>query len=230
MRLPDNNIPPRTASAFLSSKGISLFADVAITSILWMITSLFIITIGASTTAAYATVFQRIPYEKKSVFKDYFTAFKEYFIKATIIHFIVSPLLIINILSVTLGIYTGEFNMIFFAFQILLIIECTFISVHIYPLLAKFNLDLKLLAKTTLVLAHKHMLTSILLIITFIAVVYVSFFMLPMLILVSFGIYCLISSYLLLKLYKKYQPAKSDNDSNSEIEKEPYTGSNSDSD
>ena len=59
--------------------------DVAIMSILWFLTSLPIVTIGASTAAFYAFTLDAIADAEGNVWHCYFSAFREHFKKSTVL-------------------------------------------------------------------------------------------------------------------------------------------------
>ena len=59
--------------------------DVACMSVLWLITSLPVITMGASTAAFYSFTLDAVSDSEGGVWNSYFTAFRENFKKSTII-------------------------------------------------------------------------------------------------------------------------------------------------
>lgn len=69
---------------------ISRIGDVMLLSFLWLITSLPIITLGASTTALFDCCIRIIRSRDSSVIKDYFKAFKSNFKQATVIFLIMA--------------------------------------------------------------------------------------------------------------------------------------------
>ncbi len=71
---------------------ISRVGDMFILSLLWFVTSLPIITIGASTTALFDACIRIIRSRDTSVFRDFFKAFKSNFKQSTAIFFIMAAL------------------------------------------------------------------------------------------------------------------------------------------
>jgi uncharacterized membrane protein YesL len=210
MSFYDNENMPRKQTV------IGIMGDVAIISILWIVTGIFIITIGASTTAAYSVMYKRLANIRCSIFREFFSAFKNHLFKSTVIYVILMILILMNFFGI---IFTETFdavNIIFVIFQFVFLLFLIFIYIHIFPLIAKFNLDYARLIKTSIVLAYKHIPTSILLLITSVAVFYICVIVVPMLILLTFGIYCFISTYLLLRVYKKYEPKVEDSENKDE--------------
>ena len=74
-------------------RGLTKLADLMWLNALFIVTSLPIITIGASTAALYYETMRIVAGEESYITKDYFRAFKENFKKATII-WLISALLL----------------------------------------------------------------------------------------------------------------------------------------
>lgn len=186
----------------------SLFADIVIISLLFIITSIPIITIGASSTAMYYVMTRRI-YEKEAyVIKDYFKSFKENFKQATIISLIINSalaVLIFNLLNINMITDNSKVGIILVVVYLFLLIECTIITLYVYPLLARFHYKTLDAIKTSLLLAHKHLPTTITVVSLFVLTVYLTIAN-PFLILISIGGYAGLNSYFLMKVFKKYRP------------------------
>ena len=193
---------------------LRIVADAMIVSLMWCGTSLGMITIGASTTAAYYVLIRRISDNESSIITDYFESFKANFKLSTIVFMSLSLLLGLSFYNLILNQATENIGMIIYILQIIIIIELVFISIHIYPIISRFNLTLKELIKITLLIANKHLLITI----THGALIVSIFYLCinaPFLIAFAFGFYCLISSYMLIKVYRKYIP---DMDKNTDID------------
>jgi len=89
---------------------LDLIADLMILSVCWFITSIPIITIGASTTAIYTICAKLIRGEGSHVFKLYFKEFKDCFKKATLYFIPFLIILIVSLLYIYLGINTVQTN------------------------------------------------------------------------------------------------------------------------
>jgi uncharacterized membrane protein YesL len=125
--------------------------------------------------------------------------------------FLPSLLNLYNILFVRIG---GLVGMVMFGMQILVAIELIFLQIYVYSLIARFDFKFKQLIKTALLMAHKHLLTTITHIILFAAIVWLLIYF-PMLSIVAFGLYCSASSYMLIRIFRKYRP---DMDKNPDLE------------
>ncbi len=69
-------------------KGMTFLGKLVMLNICWVVCSVPIVTLGASTSAMYAMMFQVFKREDEHIFKDYFSHFKKNFKKATAIFFI----------------------------------------------------------------------------------------------------------------------------------------------
>lgn len=184
---------------------LTMVADVMIIGVLWLVTSIALITIGASTTAAFYVMMRRISNRESSIVSEYFSAFKSNFVNATKVFItiaVAATIIITNILNAQIS---GTFDIILYALQILLAIELLFICVHIFPLASRFELKYMQLFKMALIIANKHIFISITHVAAFVAIVWVCLSA-PVTLLFVFGFYCWASSYMLIKVYRKYIP------------------------
>jgi len=126
--------------------------------ILWILTSLPIITIGASTTALYYTVLRMSRDEEGYIAKDYFRSFKQNFKQATRLWAIMLAILFMltanffyfsSLNSSISRIFSFLFLGLFFIFAM--------IGGYIFPLLAQFHMIDKNLIWTALILSLKNL-------------------------------------------------------------------------
>lgn len=143
---------------------LSDIADLIIANILWLITSIPIITLGASTSALYAVV--RSPGETRysaSVFKNYFRAFFKNFRTATgafLILLIPAVLVAINVVFVYFGLLEDSIvSYVICGISILLFI---FMWNYVFPLIAHFENSAVKTVANALVLSVAHLPTTIL--------------------------------------------------------------------
>lgn len=120
---------------------LSEIADLMIVNVLWILTSIPIFTIGASTTALYAVV--KTPGSKRyasSVVKNYFSAFRRNFRSATLTFLILlvpMALALCNIFLLLLGLLEG--NLISYVSCGLSAFLFVFIWDYVFPLIACFE-------------------------------------------------------------------------------------------
>lgn len=122
------------------SKFMNRVSDLFLLNILWIVCSIPIITIGASTTALYSVDLNLLSEDEGHITKSFFKAFKEHFKKSTVIWLIillVSIVLCVNLvfwLKCGLSIAYIALPFIFFAILVFLLV-----SPYIFPVLSKSN-------------------------------------------------------------------------------------------
>jgi len=191
------------------SRFVNLVADMILLGLMWMCTSIPIVTLGASTTALYYVMTKRICNKEGYLFKDYFKSFKANFIQSTII-WIMLLLILIPFLFDFFWI-SGDFSLYTLPFKFALLIQLLIITVFIFPIISRFEMPTKQLIKTSFFMANKHLATSILCIAALILTIVICY-LYPPFVVASVGFYCYVSSILLVKVFKKYNP---------EIDKDP---------
>lgn len=150
--------PDSPVMAFLADA-----ADLIIANILFILTSIPIVTLGASTAALYSVV--RVPGEKRysaSVFRNYFSAFARNFKKATLAFLILlvpSGLAAANILLAAYGLLGSSIP----AYVIcgLSIFLCSFVWSYTFPLIAGFDSTVGKSLSNALVLSISHLPVTI---------------------------------------------------------------------
>lgn len=137
---PDNKF-----FSFMSTVG-----DIILLNILFVVTSLPVITIGASLTALYASIKKRIRGHESYVFKDYFSEWKSNLKNALIIWIILLPCLA-AMLFFTMYIANHLENLAALCAYFLLFLILLFILTYVFPLQATFvNKPLRLILNSLL--------------------------------------------------------------------------------
>lgn len=116
-------------------KFLSKVSDICIISILWLICCLPIVTIGASTTAAYYTMVKVVKREIGTLHKEFFRSFRMNFKDSIVINLIYLFLMIIlafNIYMMYQQIGNPEDNFAFQMFLSICIIYTCFYSCNLY--------------------------------------------------------------------------------------------------
>jgi uncharacterized membrane protein YesL len=179
----------------------TLIADIMILTILWLITSLPIITIGASTTALYYVTTRQLSNREGYVTKDFFKSFKQNFVKATGVTILFA--IIISVLSFNIQ-YLSVASPFYFAQFVLLALALAVLS-FVFPVLARFELTFFQLITKSFFLAIRHFLTSI----TCLALMFAIYWLLmdyPILVILCPGVYALITSLMFMRVFKQYLP------------------------
>ena len=207
---------------------LSRVADYVTLSLLWVLCSLPIVTLGASTTALYRVAINARE-DKQTNSSAFFAAFRANFKKATILWLIllaVGAILVFCIwalprqaedtskLSVIL-MYTGAF---------MLFLLCAFEMAHTFPMLAYFENSVGAFLRNSLLLSLLSPLRTIacavLMLLPFLVLYFMTkifLFTLPLWICLWPGMASHTASGLLLKIYHKYLIPKTDEDSDPKI-------------
>ena len=183
----------------------SLIADIMILSFYWIIFSIPLFTIGTSTTALYYVMTRRISNREGYLFRDFWTSFKSNFKQTTIIWLIfllVFYILFINIRNIDL---LGNMRNIVYPVQIVLLIEVVMCGMYIFPINARFEINLKNSFKTAFFMANRHFLTTVLCALAA-ATIFVVSYSTFIFFLVAMGVYVFLTSHLFLRIFKKYRP------------------------
>lgn len=155
---------------------LSRLADLMILNILFLLTCIPIVTIGASCTALYYVTMKMARDEDAYIARSYFKSFKENFKQATIIWIIALALIIV----------------LFFDFQILSVMSASFVTVvrialisvslivamvllYTFPVLAKFYNSIKNTVKNAFFMSIRHFPKTILMLVISIGAVVLTF-------------------------------------------------------
>ena len=115
--------------------------DLLLLNVLFLLTSLPVVTIGASATALYTVCFRFDTEREGSVWKDYFRAFRENFRQSTLLWLVIALFALTSGVNVILfrGM-TGVLSWLFLPCSVLLVIAVLMGSC-LFPLLSQFSND-----------------------------------------------------------------------------------------
>ncbi|MCM0647310.1 DUF624 domain-containing protein [Clostridium swellfunianum] len=184
----------------------SFISDIIILNLLWLAVTLIGagITFGAATSACYAVMSKIVNKKNYSVFKDFFSEFKRNFKQATIVWLILGSLGALSAYNYSLAVNTGSFlvTVIFYASVFQLII----ISLYVFMVIAAFEGSITTYIINSLIIANRHIPSTILIISSLIGTIFLTFYVSSFLNLIVWGIFFLSSSYWakgILEGYKK---------------------------
>ncbi|MCL2666068.1 MAG: YesL family protein [Defluviitaleaceae bacterium] len=194
----------------------NIMADMLMLSLLWILFSLPVITMGASTAAVFYVVTRRIANREGYIAKDFWKSFKMNFKNATII-WVLTLLLALILIFNLMNIEVME-NMTFFMrpLQYFLLIELCLINIYVYPIMSRFDMGFFETLKSAFFMSNRHLLTS-LACLAMIVVLYIALFRFPYLIFAFIGLYSYPASLLIMRTFRKYRP---------DIDKKPETEEN----
>lgn len=195
---------------------LTVVCDIVILHFLWIITSLPIITIGASTTALYYTCMKCIRYGEGSIAKRYFKSFKENLKQSTVLWLIV--LVAGGICGFDL--YFSIINHIKALTLIFTVMTCAylFIVFYVFPLQAQFDNKIKVTIRNAFLLAIKYFPWTLLLIAgtgAFLFLCYANIYVMGTSMFIGIGLHAYLCSFVYVHVFKNYLPE--------EIEKDDYS-------
>ena len=143
---------------------LDFFGDMVLIHVLWVVSSLPIFTIGASTTALYYTAMKRVHKDRGTVFSNFKHSFKQNFKQSTIywLILIAAAVILAFDLSYTIKLKT-PLGRAMFAFYVFILIIWWMLWLYIFPVQAKFESTLFGNIKNALILAIRHLPFTLLL-------------------------------------------------------------------
>jgi uncharacterized membrane protein YesL len=197
------------------NKYAGFFSDMVILSFVWIFFSIPIFTIGAATTALFYVSTRRLSNREGYITSDFWHSFKANFKRATLIWLAIFAIFFIVLLSTLIGYFEpelmetmGALSWIVLPLQLVALLQIVFITIFIFPVIARFDMSVKDAIKYSFFIGNRHFLTSVAcLLITFsLTVVPVAFpIVLPVLLLAP-GIYAMLASVMIMKIFRKYRP------------------------
>lgn len=187
---------------------INSIADSLILGILWVVCSLPVFTIGASSAAFYYAYNKCIRQKTDYIWRSFLSGFKRNFKQATQIWLIVLCLMFIIIIDFHLLRFMENTAVLALIIQIILITVVLFIiiwALYLFPYISRFEGSNKTVMKNCALIAVANIPQSLLLLIVF-AITALIFLCLPMLNLLFPSLYIFCANRLLEKIFRKYMP------------------------
>ena len=192
---------------------IGKFWDVLIVNLLWMICSIPIVTIGASTTAMYYVTLRLVRDEDGYTIKSFFKSFKENFKQATIIWLIFLAAIMVLGFDLYFVIMTMTTASKFRTAMVVIFTAMTFIwfamFTYVFPLQARFYNPVKKTIFNSFFMSIRHLFYTIGILIIDVGLIYLTLNVIPQLMLFGVALGAYANSYLLHVVFEKYIP-KSD--------------------
>lgn len=209
---------------------LSRICDLFVLHVLWIVCSIPIFTIGASTTALYYTAMKSVKLEDGYVVKRFFKSFKENFRQSTLIWLIM--LVIGAFLGVDLYlslIYKMKPFMLIFT---VLLCVYLFILIYVFPLQAKFDNKISVTIRNAFLLSIKYFPWTLLLVILDLMIAYLVYllplFMMGMM-LIGSSVYAYGTAFIFNKVFKPYLPEEATGSSDEEFHIKEDADTNDDS-
>lgn len=196
---------------------LTWFCNMMYINVLFMITSIPIVTIGASWSAMYTVCIKLIRKEETYIARDYFNAFKDNFKQATTLWI---PSLILSLIWFgNLYIIFNQFpdNMKLFQVPIWLLLFATFsIIIYAFPLMALYETNTKQLIKNSFLIALSSLPTTLMILVLHLIPIFYAAFsgvnlirVFSILIFFGFALIAYLSSFFLNHVLEKYEQDES---------------------
>lgn len=199
--------------------------DVACMSILWLLTSLPIITIGASTAALYSFTLEAVQDEEGGVWHSYFSAFRKHFKKATVLwllQLVLTVFLIANLYAAwNFYLAKGILGLGLLSLALFGVIVVAGTGFYVYPILVSYDFPIKKVIADSFVMAvgnpHVTLSVMVLFLLAGVGIYYLSglfFFWIALAI--------FFSSYFIWGLFLKYAGVKIEKKKKKKKAMDPY--------
>ena len=185
---------------------INKMVDAVGLSLLWLITSLPLITMGAATTALYYTTHKVIHYDRGRVWPEYWKCFLSGFKQATPLGLFLQVLIYLlgaNAYSSYLMVMSGNATLWIFLTVLIPLVLILMWAVYLFPLVARFHSTTKAVMKNCLLIALWNLPLTLLLVGLFVACIAVVVFV-PLSFTYMPVTYMLLSGVILEKIFQKY--------------------------
>ena len=189
--------------------------DIAVLELIWILTSLPIITIGASSSAFWNCIMRICEDDEGHIYRAYFNTFAKTFVTSTLLwltQLLAAVLLIVDVWF-CFSVKSTYASFLVGGFAILAILFLL-ISVYIYPLEGRFRFPFKKVLVNALFLGMKHIFSTIAILILLLAMVVLCYFFgdqFYVLLIAPLGAFFL-SGKLLLKVFDQYTDEEEEED------------------
>ena len=186
---------------------LNRIGDILILHFLWLLCSLPIVTIGASTTALYYTAMKAVKYEDGYVARRFFKSFKENFKQSTIIWLI---MLFAGFLCGWYLSYSIEtHNSVLTMFSTILTCVYAFILIYVFPLQSKFDNKITVTIRNAFLLSVKNFPWTLLMIVVLGLIGLFSYFytiVLFIVVICGAGVYGYLTAFIFNRVFLPYLP------------------------
>jgi len=198
-------------SGFFGQDGIfnkigSGIADMMILGLLWTLASLPLVTMGAATTAVYYVNTKKASGKDAYLWRDFWQAFRRDFLLSTAVFLTLGAiltLLVFNILNMGLVEVFGNFVLVLHFF---ILAELAFVALYAFAIISRFQMGYVQIFKSAFLMANRHIFTTLSNLVLLAAIILLSWGVMPILGVFAMGIYSYYSSFLIVRIFKKYRP------------------------
>lgn len=197
-------------------RALNLIADIVIVHFMWVIFSIPIFTIGASTTGLYYSLMKRQRRDEGYVYSNFIKGFKDSFKQSTIVWLILLAAGAIIVTDIRIGMYAiGTIGNIMIFTSSILLIPYILICTYIFPVIAKFENSIIQNLKNSILLAIAHFGYTLLILVFLILFVFGSLFspaFLGIALISGAGLYGFLTANIYIMVFRKHLPDELEED------------------
>ncbi len=188
---------------------IGKFWDVLIVNVLWVVCSIPVVTIGASTTAMYYVTLRLVRDDDGYTFRSFFKSFKENFKQATIIWLIflaVGALLAFDLYYFVRLVSPSTFRTVMITAFLSMTFIWTAMFTYVFPLQARFYNPVKRTIFNSFFMSVRHVFSTIGMVAADGAILFLSVTFIPQLTIFGVALIAFFNSFFFNNIFKKYMP------------------------
>lgn len=189
-------------------KFLNTTGNIILATSLWLVGCIPVVTIGASTAALYYTVVKSVRREVGYVHSEFWRGYKLNFKKgvaATVLLLALGSVLGLEMRMVLQN--SVEVSRIWYSLCGLLILLMVLVTLYLFPVMSRFDMKLGRLCMLSFVISVRYWYITAALAAGLVAVALAQLYLLPLpLILLTPGLWCYASSYLVERAMKPYMP------------------------
>mgnify|MGYP001851918098 FL=1 len=207
------------------TRALSKICDMICLNVLWVICSIPIVTIGASTTALYTVMLKMVRNEEGYIFRGFFKAFKENFKQSTIIWLIVAALGAVWWIDYRVSGLMGQgisdaFRIIFLLLGFLLLS----VIIYVFPLTARYENSISATFKNAIILTVAKLPYTFIMVAVLVIAVLASLWntmmlmmALPLWFIFGVSLIAWVNSYLLRRVFTVFEQEEEDTKEKEEV-------------
>ncbi len=188
---------------------IGKFWDVLIVNVLWVVCSIPVITIGASTTAMYYVTLRLVRDDDGYTFRSFFKSFKENFKQATIIWLIflaVGTLLAFDLYYFVRLVSPSTLRTVMITAFLSMAFIWMAMFTYVFPLQARFYNPVKRTIFNSFFMSVRHVFSTIGMVAADGVIIFLSLTYIPQLTIFGVALIAFFNSYFFNNIFKKYMP------------------------
>ena len=193
--------------------------NIILATVLWLVGCIPIVTIGTSTAALYYTMVKSVRREVGYVHSEFWRGYKLNFKKGVAATVLLLALGTIMAVEMRLVLENGvEVSRIWYTLSGLLTLLMILITLYLFPVMSRFEMKLGRLCMLSFVMSIRFWYITLALLAGLAVVVFAQLYLLPIpMILLTPGLWCFASSFLVEKAMKAYMPKSEESGDGVEI-------------